>query len=174
MTLLTNLLLTFSCGLMDRFRGTGSVDVFYSKSIESYIYGLFVGAIFLSSWWHVLIFAALWGVGASFGWGTPLGSLMRDTEMDQSKLEWWQFGPFKTNVVFACVLRGVLWGACVLPVAYLDPKAGVFFITMGAIFPTAMVLAKKFSKVSLGSMWETQEFYRGWLVGSLALLLSLV
>ena len=172
MSFLIKLLLAFACGTMDRFRGDGKVNVIYSKTVEASIYGLFVGVLFLSVWWHVLVFAPLWALGASFGWGTPLGALMRDLPMDQNKLEWWQFWIFKTNTVFACVLRGVLWGLCVLPVAYLDPKAGAFFIVMGAIFPMAMVIAKKFSFSNL-SIHQTHEFYRGWLVGVFAFFLGM-
>jgi hypothetical protein len=170
--ILTKILLAFSCGLMDRFRGD-KINVFQSKPVESVIYGLFVGALFLTEWWHVVIFAGLWAVGAAFGWGTPLGAMLGGREMEIEGNEWWQFWIFNTRVVPACILRGVMWGACVLPVAYFDPKAGVFVFAMGAIFPLAIWAAKKFPKIVNVDGWALQEFIRGWTVGAVALLLNL-
>jgi len=172
MILLIKILLAFSCGLMDRFRGN-EINVFYSKPIESVIYGAFVGALFLTNLWQILMFSVLWAVGASFGWGTPLGAMLRDTKMEIDGNEWWQFGIFKKNATLACILRGVMWGACVLPVAYFDQRAGMFVLAMGFIFPIAIVLAKRLPRIVNVHGWALQEFIRGWLVGIVALLLSL-
>lgn len=173
MNILVLILLAFSCGLMDHFRGTGNVDVFYSKPVESIIYGLFVGVVFLQVWWQVLIFAVLWAVGGSFGWGEPLGSLMRGRDMSPDRYEWWQFGKLKTSPLLACMFRGAMWGACVLPVAYYNTKSAVFLPAMTVIFPLAILLSNKFKYVTDGD-WGRQEFYRGWLVGLTALSLNFI
>jgi len=173
MILLTKILLAFSCGLMDRFRGN-EINVFYSKPVESVIYGAFVGALFLTNLWQILMFSVLWAVGASFGWGTPLGAMLRDKRMNIQGNEWWQFWIFERKAVPACILRGVMWGACVLPVAYFDPRAGVFVFVMGAIFPGAIALAKMFPRIVNVEGWALQEFIRGWLVGIVALILYYV
>ncbi|KFZ25652.1 MAG: hypothetical protein KQ78_02145 [Candidatus Izimaplasma bacterium HR2] len=166
------ILLAYSCGLIDRFRGD-KVDVVYSKTIEAIIYGLMVGTLIGLNWWQVLIFALLWATGAAFGWGQPLGSMLFDKEMDQNNLESWQFGIFKTNVILANVLRGLIWGACVTPMIYFSPAVGLVAGSMGIIFPTAIWLSKKLPFINT-DVWARQEFYRGWLVGIVSLLSSYI
>lgn len=170
MVYLTKLLLAYSCGLIDRYRGN-SINVFYSKTVEAVIYGLLVGSIFLTDLRLVLPFAVLWALGASFGWGEPLGALLTGREMNPAKYEWWQFWILKKSPMFACIFRGVMWGACVLPIAYFDMKASAFVFVMGMIFPLAVRLASKFIIVN-ESNWARQEYYRGWLAGLAALVLS--
>ena len=169
---MSGILLAYACGLIDRFRGD-KVDAPYSKTVEALIYGLVVGVLIGLNYWQAILFAGLWATGASFGWGTPLGAMLVDKEMEIEGNERWQFWIFKEKVVPACILRGVIWGACVLPIVYFNIKAGVFLFVMGAIFPLAIWAAKRFPYITTDS-WARQEFYRGWMVGAVALLLGLI
>lgn len=170
--MLSKLLLTYACGLIDRVRGDGAVDVFYSKGVEQVIYGLFVGVILGLHSWYVLMFALLWAAGCSFGWGTVLGAYFKGTQMGP-KYEFWQVGLLRTNVTVALMARGLMWGACILPFGYFDPEVILLSFAMVGIFPLGCWLGKHCPFSGL-TPWKAQEFYRGWLVGLTALALGLI
>ena len=157
------LLLVWACGFFDRIRGD-KLDVPYGKTVEAIIYGAAVGAITGFREWELLLFALLWALGASFGWGTPIGAGLGRHGMDQTDLEWWQFGVLKTNVKLALAFRGLMWGVCVLPLAYFDMRAVLFVPAMTIIFPAAIYIWRN---------WEGQEYVRGWMAGAAALLIGM-
>lgn len=169
--LLMKVLLAYSCGLIDRFRGD-KVDVLYSKSVEATVYGLMVAAIMGFNLLEATLFAGLWLVGAAFGWGCPLGAYLADKPMKPEDLEWWQVGPLKKSVMFALIVRGVMWGLPVAAVGYLNPLAYAWPVAMGIIFPLALIITRYYNNIVNVPGWETQEFVRGWLVGIVALALS--
>ena len=58
----------------------------------------------------------------------------------------------------------------VLPLAYFNIRVAGLAMLMGAIFPAAIYVAKRFP-LNIG-VWPTQEVYRGWLAGVVAILFS--
>lgn len=153
-------------GLADRIRG----DVFdflpWSKAGDCAVYGLAVAVCLEPSpWWTYPAFIGLWIAGASFGWGEPMGAALEGRSMDQGRLEWWQFGLFARNAWAALALRGALWGACIVPLAYFDRRF-LFALAMTGVMPLAVWVGKR---TAPQQGWVVQEYVRGWMIAAVAL-----
>jgi hypothetical protein len=154
-------------GLADRIRG----DVFdflpWRKSGDSAVYGLAVAVCLAPShWWAYPAFIGLWIAGASFGWGEPMGAALEGRPMQQGVLEWWQFGPFTSNAWAALALRGLIWGACILPLAIWDLRF-LFALAMTGILPLAAWIGRQ---TAPRYEWVAQEYLRGWMIAAVALI----
>lgn len=157
-------------GALDRARGDGQFRIL-NKTVECFLYGIAIALCIGSDiQWTIPVFAALWTIGGSFGWGTPIGAALRDEPMDQNDLEWWQFGVLKESVTYALLFRGFMWAALPMCLAYFDPKylsASVMIIA----FPAAIRLSKRFWTDA--DKWAGQEWIRGYIVGLFCFLIGL-
>ena len=162
-------LLVLFCGFIDRMRGDPKHII--NRTFEIVLYGLAAGFIIFDTSSPVMLaaFAAFFALGSSVGWGEPLSAMLYDTRMIKERFEWWQFGVFKKNAVAACALRGFIWSAPCLPLAYWDTRS-LFMLVMVPIFPLSIYITKK---IKVGALWETNEIVRGLLLGVCLLCLSL-
>lgn len=157
------------CGLLDRVRGAPKPkipDVIEGALYAVPVYYLITGTL---DWLFVPFAIAFW-VGTVFGgWGHPINlALFGDLRYDKdSKPEWWQFGIFLSNPWAALALRGLMWGAPFIPLAYWLPEV----LAVGFAFAVAMPLAVRLArfwrafKHTDAGLWAKQEYIRGWLVG---------
>lgn len=170
--LLTKLLLVYACGFMDRIRGD-RVDLPYSKSVEAYIYGLAIFTIVGLEWWQCLIGGALWLAGASFGWGEPVGAVLQQRAMNLTRLEKWQVGVLATDPLFALMARGLIWGLCLTPMMFFKFSIIGLVFGMVGVFTLAVYLADC-KTIKFSNNWESMEYYRGWMAGLVAFLVSFI
>lgn len=120
-------------------------------------------------------FAALWGLGAAFRWETPLGSVLERREQDPSNREWWQIWGLQNpgNEVLALAVRGALWGVCLIPLMYFDPKYLMMIPVMVVLLPASAMLARApEGQVPDYEVRGLSEVIRGLLAGSAAYLIG--
>jgi hypothetical protein len=163
------------CGYFDLQRGK-DLDSF-PRFMFKLMYSLTAALVCLSFSSSVVVwvaFAALFFVGMSPGWGTPLGSMLYGHAMHKDGLEWWQRGKlFETNAVAACSLRGFIWGAPCALLAFWD-IAALSALVMTVTFPLSIYLTVQLERVMrLDNSWQTRELIGGLLFGVSALCLSL-
>lgn len=161
-------LLAIICmGSMDRWRG--DADDIGSRLLEKLLYGAATCAAatgtLLTPLLPLFLFAML--AGSSSGWGEPLGALIERREMDPSKLERWQHvilpGLLRRSPIAAMIVRGAIWGAPFLPLAWFDPVLLAVPLAFMVAVPVAPYLFRD---------WEIQEFARGGIAGMIIVYLT--
>jgi hypothetical protein len=169
-------LLVVLCMIMDRYRGDKE-HIFHSRAVEKIIYGLAIGTLLgIQNLYLIGAFSLLWLVGSSPGWGTCIGAHLRNIEMEEDN-EWWQFGIFNTNVRLACALRGFIWGACALPLAYFDTLFYFVPVVTTIGFLVALELVRKNLQIvsnKNNDVWAQQEYFRGFLFAIGAIIINLL
>jgi len=147
-------------GILDRWRGDR--DDLGSKLIEKLLYGSAVCVAATGTPFTPLLplFILAMLAGSSSGWGEPLGALIERREMDDARLERWQRmilpGLLRRSAVAALIVRGAIWGAPFLPLAWFDPELIRVFVAFLVAVPVAPYLFRD---------WEIQEFARGCIAG---------
>ena len=154
-------------GLMDRLRGSNwsntKIEKFGSllcKVLYSAVIAALIGHSFDC---FSIAFIALYSIGMSFGWGTPLGSFIGETPMDQTKLEWWQFGVLKTDAGAALMFRGLLWAAPIAPLVMADENTWAAILAIMLAFPMSIYLSVIIFR---NNVWAKNEIVRGLMNGA--------
>ncbi len=158
------------CSALDRFRGR---ETAVAAGVSKVAYGVFV-ALCLSGWdyqnWHTYAAGALFAAGSAPGWGNPIGAVLTRTEMPANTYQGWQkFKLVQTNVTAALLVRGLIWGAPVALMWFLQPGALQWFVpavTMPLAFTAAPYLARKFVP-AVTDRWAIMEHIRGGVFGAL-------
>lgn len=154
------LISVLSAGCLDRWRG--DEDNIGSKLIEKLLYGSAVCVAATGTPFTPLLplFMLAMLAGSSSGWGEPLGALIERRPMDTNNMERWQRmilpGLLRRSAVAALIVRGAIWGAPFLPLAWLDPDLIRVFVAFLVAVPVAPYLFRD---------WEIQEFARGCIAG---------
>lgn len=142
--------------LFDRMRGGGWFR--YSHLAGMLGMGVVVSLILNLHGWVFGYGVLAVMLGASFGWGNPLGAAFDGRPMG-SAYEWWQVGILRRSVILALLARGAMWG---IPLAPMIPLAPVAFAIPFALSPyLARVIPWR------GDRWAILEFTRGAMTGSL-------
>jgi hypothetical protein len=155
------LLFSLSCGALDYARGRG-----WSKLL-AVVYGLWIGGwlqfTFTAPTWFALAFAGLFGLGATWGWGNPIGRALGGT--NNPPPERWQFHRVLVDhIPLALAVRGLLWSLPTTILALWVPQ--VLFGLL--IIPLAFMAAPRVAvKVFVPSFerWGYMEAVRGLVVG---------
>ena len=161
----TTILLILFCAAMDRARGD-EFDII-SRAAEKLFYGAAVGALAGATGLIWLAFAGLFALGASPGWGAPMGAYYNGTKMGP-EYEWWQAGPLRTDPLMALAARGVIWAAPIAPVCWY---VGSWWPVVGVIvgLPVSCIAARKWwGGEPAKTQWNRAELLRGAIVGSFA------
>jgi hypothetical protein len=166
LTMLQSLLIVLFMGAADRVRGD-AYHLLFSRFSDKFAYGWLVAALMGHPWdiYTAPTIAAM-AIGSSFGWGGAIGSGLYGLPLLDQRPAWWQVGPLRHNTWLALTVRGALWGACFLPIAWFDPRFLAPAIGFTVAFPLAVLLAR-----GSGEPWENQELLRGWIAGALTLAL---
>lgn len=154
-------LLILLCGVADRMRG-------FHWRVMSFPYGLAVGYLIgIDEWEWLIPFALLWWLGASFGWGEPLGSFFNRRFQRIEFTEWWQVGGLQDpgEEFAAVIVRGFMWGLCTIPLGIWYDGVVVFPMLTALSFTMAVPISRQLSKVVNQEGWATMEFTRGILMG---------
>lgn len=166
-----SLALSWLAGIMDRLRGD-NLD-FGSALMEKLVYGgivaLTMGGVGFLLGQNVpgpVFFVCIvigFAAGMSTGWGEPLGALLDRRPQNPFELERWQIGILKKNALLAMIVRGAMTGFWVLPLMYIDPRAGLISLAMMIAMPVAILIARDAAGETEKEKWEMQEFLRGFL-----------
>lgn len=140
-------------GWLDRLRGSGMCK--YCHFLGMLGMGLITSLLLDAHGWTAAYVVAAVTVGASFGWGNPLGAAFDERPMG-TNYEWWQVGPMRECTFLALIVRGALWGLPLAPVSWWAVLAFAipFFVTPYLV----------------RNDWALMEFTRGAFIGSLLLL----
>lgn len=166
MDIVTTLLLVMVSAISDRLRGTGKYLLGHAWAAvqgASIAYLLGARGLVLGS------FAGFWWIGASIGWGEPLGAVLERRKQVPSNHEWWQVGGLQNpgNEILSLVMRGALWGFFLLPMAIIDPHYLIMIPIMSIVFPASALLARAPTGVVVPyDTWALSEFLRGLLAAS--------
>jgi hypothetical protein len=170
-TLTSIILLIFNSSIMDRVRG----DNFgFNRTFEKIIYGWIIATLAGLGWslWTPAV-VGLFAVGSAFGWGMPFGSYLYDEQPDPAKTEWWQVGPLWKLPFTSLIVRGLLWGAPVLAIAYWVPQVWVITAAYAIAFPLSAFLIKMIFRNN-PRKWEFTEYARGFLGALLTFLFCII
>ena len=168
--LIIKILCALTAGVMDRLRGDHKD--FVNKTVETLIYGALVAICFgVQNELLILAFAGLWLAGAAPGWGEPISAALEDRPMNSTDLERWQLGILKRNTLMALMLRGFIWGFPAALLGYVDPRL-FGAVAMTLVFPAAIYLSKVI-RFRIHP-WEVQEYLRGWIMASVAIVIGLL
>lgn len=177
MGILTAFFLILLSGIFDRLRGTGKYVLGHAwAGVQGALIAYLLGA----RGWFIPSFAAFWWLGASFGWGNPVGAVLDRIKQNPNNREWWQVQGLQNpgNEVLSLFVRGAMWGACTIPVVLYfsgDPKLLVMAPIMAIIFPSAALLARAPSSSPVDyDTWAFMEFLRGTMAGIAAYLVGMI
>lgn len=126
---------------------------------------------------HGFDVAGLWLVvaltlGEASGWGHPLGWALFGK--DAGKKERYEFGPLLRNPWLSLAVRGLIWALPAAVVAFFyDPLIYNLLWIMSGTMVAAPWIATKTAK-RFPDLWATQEFYRGFLTGALAVAVTYI
>jgi len=191
--------------LLDRMRGsdTGIINRNICKLLMAVaVFAmLFSDKLFTVEGSMFLLFVPAYLVGASIGWGAPVGGGLREMTEDQYRalvaddrqrrlLEWYVRGKLEGSWLSSLFVRGLLWG--VFPAAILAlfghlPEALLLLLVYTAAMPAGVLLANQaegtvfddyLNRVSMtvtkeADKWGNQEILRGIFV-SLALIIPVI
>lgn len=119
-------LLPFLGATCDRLRGWSGGP---GKFPSCYTWGVFLASLFDLPWWAIPLFGFAWWAGAIPGWGYPEGYVYHNVRPEYLKYEVtperWQIWGLADWPLLSLALRGLFWGATVLPLAYFDPRIAV-------------------------------------------------
>lgn len=156
-------LLIFLSGVLDRIRGD-KFHLFGNRIFDKIAYGWVISALIGHPFdFFTLGFIALFGVGMSPGWGGPMGCFLNDRKMVGDG-EWWQKGILATNVHLALWFRGLMWGACILPLMYYEYKVVYVALSIIFAFPLSLYLCKQLFPFDPYKAWKMAEAVRGWMI----------
>lgn len=165
------LLLIPLCALCDRIRGGLIPDEWFPAAdiCAELVYGAALACALglpLVFWFPV---AVLWTAGGRPGWGYPmgqalLGKVQHAYAHPNAKPERWQFGPLKSKPWPSLIVRGLMWGAPSLVLAYWQPVVVALPIGMAIAMPAAAF----FDRVT-GLRYKAGEWIRGGLMATFCL-----
>lgn len=156
----------YMMGNFDRVSGD-RYDLGLTKWAERMMYGWMCAAIIGHPYDAFTLAAGLAvALGRAPGFGEPIGALLERRDMVEERLEWWQVGLAARNAWAALCMRGAMWGACFLPLAWFD----YHFLAASAAFTVAMPAAILVERLRGTNNWEWQERFRGWIAGAISML----
>jgi hypothetical protein len=146
-------------GLLDRLRGMGAGHVF------SAIQGAVIGYLLNLAGLTLAVFSLCWLLGASIGWQTPLSSYWNDLPQNPANALWWQVDGFAQpgGELESVILRGGIWGMCLLPVAYFKPDLWMMIPVCMVSFWLSPYFWRRYRKNA--NAWGWMEATRGALMG---------
>jgi hypothetical protein len=165
------LLYPFLVSAADRIRG-GLLSDYGVKipgklltAVHSWTIALAIGHGFdVAGLWLVLALT----IGEAMGWGHPLGWAL--TGAEKGAPERYEIGPLAKNPWLSLAARGLIWAILTTPVALIyDTTILNLLWIMPLTMTVAPWIAVRTSKL-LPNTWGAQEFYRGFLTGTLAVL----
>lgn len=125
-------------------------------------------------------------VGEAIGWGRPLGSaltgvLQNGPDAQPESYERWIGHGLANHPWWSLAVRGVIWALPALPLAYYDAT----LLNLLWIMPFTIVAAPFIARHTeayraahlhaiMDGAWPAQEIYRGFLVGLLCVLVTLL
>lgn len=133
---------------------TFAAKMFQGMLIGSYVDYMWEGP-FDYVW--VMIFALAFSIGASPGWGKPIGGALGGLNYPDVPYESWQKG-FLKEIIPALIVRGGFWGLCVTPLYFLNGNYHVF--AMPFIMALAFTVAPHTTQY-----WARMEYIRGFIIG---------
>ena len=171
MTLTLQLLALALCGPLDRLRGHHA-HLFGLRIADKLAYSLALALVAAPADPVAMPFIMLaMMLGMSPGWGEPMGAILDGRAMRPEALEWWQKGPTVEDPRKALVVRGVLWGVPIIPVAIWFEDWSLLGMILA--FAIAMPLAMHAARFEIGQdKWGNVEYARGWIAGAIVLLTS--
>lgn len=160
-----------ACGPLDRLRGHHA-HLFGLRIADKIVYGLALAAVAAPTDPIAFALVALAMIaGMSPGWGEPMGAILEGRDMRPGHLEWWQKGRAEKDPYVALALRGVIWGAPVIPIAiwFKDWSLLAFVPAFAVATPAAMLAARlPFGR----DKWGNVEYARGWIAAVILLAAS--
>ena len=186
--------------LLDRVRGSDTGVM--NRNVAKVIMGIVVYFLlfqFNFNMWLFISFVLLHTLGASIGWGLPVGAGLMNLNRQQYKEliekdreegvdEWYVRGLIKDHWCYGLLLRGFIWGilpsiALVYYGHYIEAIILTFAYTLAMLL--GVILANKLDgnsflyKVSLlvtqeSDKWGNQEILRGAVVSSMLLSFYLI
>ena len=150
--ILINTALVAASAVADRLRGYGKPVGWggAKKFVAGGVLGLCLGLTGLP----LLLAAVLIAVGFSWGWGAPLGALLRREYTGPTiDGEWWQVGILRRDSRLAMFARGLMAGAVTLPLTYFLGAQALWLLPL---FGLSYLLAPL-----LTTDWKIQENIRG-------------
>lgn len=158
---MTAVLLILLAGLFDRIRGSGWFS--YSHAIGMAAMGSVISYLLGIDGWLGLAFVMLFCIGASPGWGNPLGAAFDNRKMG-TDYESWQTGMLRSSVLLALVARGLIWTAPALLLAPFHIGVLIFVPLAAMTFPAAVYISRELPG-NKSEAWALMEFLRGLLMG---------
>jgi hypothetical protein len=151
-------------GLYDRMRGGGWCR--YCHALGALGMGTTTTALLgVHGWVAVYVIVAVM-LGATFGWGNPIGAALERRPMD-TNTEWWQVGILRRSTLAALLFRGAMWGAWLAPLSL----GAVAAFTAG--FAAAPYLVRWALPLNPRiDSWAVMEFTRGAAIASLLFLVG--
>lgn len=200
------------CGIIDRLRGD-KINI-VNRTVEKILYGGTIGFLALGFSWGAIAVIPFWLAGCSLSWSF-MGTYLRDGRQSWESLEWWQGNSGKIKSKFgidvvqynavaayfmlvpvwhSVVIRGIIWGACMLPLLWFplvgDAAWGLAIASAVSFYLSLKVTRdyigekgeKLLSYLDLGDTYETKsnhkwantETVRGLMNGVGALLTRLI
>ena len=158
------------CGPLDRVRGHHK-HILNHRALDKLAYG---AALTLALGFHrdpllFVICAALLALGMAPGWGEPMGAILDKRQMRPDFLEWWQIGPARRSPWVAVALRGLLWGAPLIPLALYSRDWSLLAVSpvMAVAFVTGMHIGPRLPYIEPDDAWGRCEWARGWVAGAM-------
>lgn len=152
------------CAVADRLRGGLLPKCRHCDLAGELVYGLALAVLLglPELLWPVL--SVLWLLGARPGWGYPmgqalLGKIQHAWAHPNAQPEWWQVGPLKSRPWLSLVVRGAMWAAPCLPLAFWHPQVWAL-LGMAVAMPAGALLDR-----TLTYRWQAGEWVRGALIG---------
>jgi hypothetical protein len=160
-------LFAVACGVLDWLRGRSFMRFRSGEILYGLWVGLWAGYFIGAPSWFGPTFAVLFALGAVLGWGHPIGLAMDGaTKADPER---WQFHRVLVDSApLALAVRGIIWAAPTLPLAYWEPQV----LWMAAILPLSFLIAP-YAAAKLAARfewhyqtrWEVMEGIRGVITG---------
>jgi hypothetical protein len=153
-----------ACSGTDRLRGSGKWPLGVGRLLYAAVASLPVVRPEDGYW--MLVFALLFFVGSTYGWGNPMGRVFIPRKHAHAAPERWQAGPLVTYPLLALFVRGLMW---------LAPAAFIYIPTGNALYlvaPIAMTVAFTASPYIARALvkdearrWAPMEYLRGGIYG---------
>jgi len=158
------IMLTIAGGGLNRARGWGESKV--PNVVWAVLWGLLLGGVtFEQEYLFVGLFAVLFTLGSRPGWGQPMGEALGGKP--SPTYEKWQVGVLRENVTAALAVRGVIWAAPVLPLAYFNTDVVFLLPALVVGFTAGPYIAKAVIKndppllKNLKKRWAWSEIITG-------------
>jgi hypothetical protein len=178
----------FLIGVFDRLRGDPRGFGGFNEALcmgvvlFSLIYpDATIPGVDLPKYYPHLLFGILWAAGSAPGWGEVIGPILGRNNPVLSKRERWQNEYLLNRPWLSAFVRGAIWGLPTLLIIPLYPRVIIPFLAMIIAFPLALLIGRELDRsqwkintfVIAETPWGKHEPIRGWLCGSISLLMTI-